>query len=132
MDQETNPVNPVSNLLLGFAGAVTGGVLGYFAFQWIIRQGFYPLALPGALLGLGCGVLVKYRSFPLALVCGLMALALGVFVEWHFHPFTADGGLDYFLAHLLDLQPITLLMIGLGGVCGFWFALGWKRKSKSG
>jgi len=131
MDQETTPGNPLSNLLLGFAGAAAGGVIGYFAFQWIIRQGFYPLALPGALLGLGCGVLVRRRSLTLGFACGLLALALGTFVEWRFRPFTADGGLGYFLAHFLDLQPITLLMIALGGFCGFWFALGWRRKPRS-
>ena len=45
------------NWPLALVGAAAGGVLGYFAFFWIARQGFYALALPGLALGLGCGLL---------------------------------------------------------------------------
>ena len=34
-------------------GAVGGGLVGYFRFLWIARQGFYALVLPGGLLGVG-------------------------------------------------------------------------------
>src|SRR5262249_44369444 len=57
--------------LLVLAGAVAGGVLGYFAFFWVAAQGFYGLIIPGALLGLGAGI-AKNRSVVLAVVCGLM------------------------------------------------------------
>ena len=110
------------NVGLGLAGAATGGVLGYLAFGWLAAQGFYALALPGVLLGLGAGVLAKRKSMPLAVACGFLALGLGVFAEWKHFPFAKDDSLAYFLTHLPDLRPLTLILIGLGGFGGFWFA----------
>ena len=40
----------MKNNVLALCGAVAGGVVGYFAFFWVLEQGFYALALPGALL----------------------------------------------------------------------------------
>jgi hypothetical protein len=97
-------------------------VLGYLAFGWLAAQGFYALALPGVLLGLGAGVLAKQRTMALAVACGLLALALGVFAQWKHFPFVKDDSLAYFLTHLTDLRPLTLILIGLGGFGGFWFA----------
>ena len=105
--------------LLVLSGAVIGGAIGYFGFQWIARQGFYGLILPGALLGVGAS-LSWNRSVPLCAVCGVLALALGFFAEWRFAPFLADGSLGYFVSHLHQLRPITLIMIAVGGLIGFW------------
>ena len=96
--------------------------MGYLAFGWLVSQGFYALALPGVLLGLGAGGLAKRRSMAFAVVCGVMALGLGVFTEWKHIPFAKDDSLKYFLTHLPDLRPLTLIFIGLGGFGGFWFA----------
>ena len=104
-------------LLLG--GAIAGGVLGYFAFYWLARQGFYALALPGGLLGLGAG-LGKNRSVALAVLCGLAAVGLGLFTDWHFFPFAKDESLQFYLLHVHDLSPITLVMIAVGGAIGFY------------
>jgi hypothetical protein len=111
-------------LLLGLAGAAVGGVIGHFAAIWIVQQGFYALVLPGTMLGWGGGVLVKDRSIVRAVLCGLAALALGLFTDWRVEPFIADASLGYYLAHLSQLRPITLLMIAAGGALGAWFALG--------
>jgi hypothetical protein len=119
---------PATSLLLGLIGAALGGTLGYFAFGWLARQGFYALALPGALLGAGCVLLSRRRSRGLAILCGVAALVLGIFSEWRFFPFVRDGSLEYFLSHLHRLKPLTLIMIVLGGALGFWFALGSTRK----
>jgi hypothetical protein len=105
--------------LLVLVGAVAGGALGYFAFFWIAAQGFYGLIVPGALLGLGAGI-AKNRSVVLAVVCGLGAVALGLFTEWRFAPFREDESLGFFLRHVQDLKPVTLLMIAVGGLIGFW------------
>src|SRR5258706_9239406 len=107
---ENSPANdhPATGVWLGVIGAVAGGAIGHFAFLWIARQGFYALALPGALAGLGCGWLGKSNSRPLAILCGLLGLALGIFSEWRFAPFMKDHSLGYFLAHLQDLRPLTL------------------------
>jgi len=121
---ESNTTKRSPAVLPGIAGAGVGGVVGYFAFGWLAKQGFYAVALPGALLGLGCGWLVKERCLPLSVGCGVAALGLGIFSEWSCMPFIADGGFGYFMAHLHHLPPIKLVMLALGGVFGFWFSLG--------
>ena len=119
------------NLLVGILGAAAGGLLGYFAFFWIARQGFYALMLPGGLVGLGGGLLARDRSPIRATICGLVALALGVFTEWRFAPFIKDTSLHYFLGHLHELRPITLLMIAVGGAFGYWLSLGREPATKA-
>ena len=54
------------------------------------------------------------------MACGLLATALGLFTEFRFEPFIKDESLSYFLAHVFDLRPVTLLMITAGGAIGFW------------
>jgi len=112
------------NAVRGLVGAALGGVAGYYLFGWIYRQGIHAGILPGALLGLGCGVFIQRRNVLLAVVCGFAALALGIFTEWKHLPFVRDGSFSYFIVHLFDLRPIKLLMLALGGLAGFWFALG--------
>jgi hypothetical protein len=105
--------------ILAVGGALVGGLLGYLLFFWVAAQGLYGLVLPGGLLGLGAGI-VKNTSIVVAIACGLLALALGLFTEYRFRPFAEDASLSFFLAHVLDLQPVTLIMIGAGGFIGFW------------
>jgi hypothetical protein len=105
--------------LLVLLGAALGGLLGYFIFFALARRGLYGLAFPGGLLGLGAG-LFKTRSKAVPLVCGLAALALGLFTEWQYEPFLADGGLVYFVSHVHQLQPITLVMLAAGTLIGFY------------
>jgi hypothetical protein len=129
MPEETNKIEPARNIGLGLLGSVVGGTAGYFLFGWLLQQGFYAVALPGVLLGLGCGLVRKQRSMNLALACGLAGLALGLFAEWKHRPFNLDRSFGYFVAHLHRLQPFTLLMLALGGVGGFWFA--WRGRESS-
>ena len=109
----------MKNNILALVGALAGGTLGYFVFFWIAKQGFYALVLPGGLLGLGAGV-IKNRSVGVAVACGLLATALGLFTEFRYEPFIKDESLNYFLAHVSDLRPVTLLMITAGSAIGFW------------
>ena len=83
------------------------------------------MALPGALVGIGCGLATSTRSLAAGVLAGAAALALSVFIEWSFFPFVADGSLAYFLRHLPEASSQTLIMIGLGTLAGFWF--GWGR-----
>jgi hypothetical protein len=116
-------------LMLGLAGAVVGGLLGYLLFRWIPRQGFYGPFLPGALAGIGCGLLSRQRSWLLAVVCAVIGLGVGLFAEWQRAPFIADNSFMYFLTHLHRVDaPVTIAMIVLGGAFGFWFGLGRKKK----
>jgi hypothetical protein len=112
------------NWLLGLAGAAVGGIVGYLAFFWIVRQGFYALALPGLLLGLGCGLISGVKSKSIGLVCGVLGLALGLFTEWKFAPFAADDGFTFFLSHITHKTRITLISIVGSGVLAFWCGMG--------
>src|SRR5436190_2811588 len=91
---------------LAALGALAGGVVGYFVFMWIARQGFYALMLPGALLGFGSSLLDKPRSVPRGIACGVAALLLGLLSEWRFAPFIQDASLGYFLSHAHLLRPV--------------------------
>jgi hypothetical protein len=112
--------NPIVSNVLGLAGAAIGAVAGIVIVYWISRSGFYGMMIPGALLGLGCSMLAQHRSLARGIVCGVAAVLLGLFTEWYCFPFLADDSLKYFVAHLGDLKPLTLLMIGVGGLLGFW------------
>jgi hypothetical protein len=107
------------NAVLVLLGAAAGGALGYYAFFWTADQGYYGIMLPGGLLGLGAGI-AKNPSRWLAAACAVFALALGLFTEWQFAPFTKDESFTYFLLHVHQLQPITLLMIAIGAAIAFW------------
>jgi hypothetical protein len=132
MEANANSTGPIANISRGLLGAVVGGAIGYFAFGWLLRQGFYAVALPGVLAGVGCGFLLRQRSLPLAITCGLGGLALGLVAEWKHLPFAKDDTLGYFLTHLRQLRPFTLLMLALGGLGAFWFAwsVGSRRETR--
>jgi hypothetical protein len=119
--------------LLPLAGACLGGLAGYFLFFWIARQGFYGVMLPGCLLGIGAG-LSPTRSKAVCVLCGVLALTLGFFTEWRYAPFIKDPSLPYFVSHVHELRPITLIMIVLGGVIGFYgpFQKGKSRMTNDG
>jgi hypothetical protein len=116
--------NRFQTIALGLLGAAVGGVIGYYAFFWISRQGFYALIVPPALLGLTAGLFARRRSTPLALVCGVAGLVLGLYTEWRFAPFVADDSWPYFITHLHALKPMTLLMLALGAFFSYRLALG--------
>jgi len=131
METKAAHYNPTVDALRGFAGAVVGGGVGYFVFGWLTSQGFYAVALPGVLLGIGAGMLRQRQSLAFAIVCSIAALALGIFAEWKHFPYIADESLGYFLEHLPDLRPVAIIMIGLGTFGGFWFSRKSGRHSPS-
>jgi hypothetical protein len=116
--------NPLFAILRGILGAIAGGTLGHFAFEWLTTQGFYSLVLPGALLGLGFGLASRFRSNTCGIFCAIAAVLLGFFSEWNSFPFLKDESFFYFLKHLNQLKPLTMIMIGLGALLSFWFGRG--------
>lgn len=117
--------------MLVITGAVLGGLLGYAVFFWLISYGLYALILPGALVGLGAS-LFSNRSLGLAVGCGVLALALGIVTEWRSAPFVKDRSLGFFLTHLQELSPVTLVMIGVGGIIGFAGPFSQYRRTRNG
>ena len=63
---------PAAGIVLGLAGALVGGAAGHFLFLAMTRWGFYAMVLPGAAVGLGCGLLSGRRSVPLGIACGVI------------------------------------------------------------
>jgi hypothetical protein len=108
----------------GFVGIIVGGAAGFFLFQWLVDQGFYGLAIPGAVMGLACGFASRIHSPILAATCGICATLLLPYAEWKVLPFAADDSLGYFLTHLNQLRPLTWIMFALGIVFAAWFGLG--------
>jgi hypothetical protein len=110
----------MKNVVLPLIGALVGGIVGYFGFRWMAQYGFYGLILPGGLVGIGAGFF-QIKSTSVCVVCGVLALAVGVISEWRFAPFIHDASLGYFLTHLHQLNPVTLGMIAVGAIFGFWW-----------
>jgi hypothetical protein len=113
-------INRVMSTTLGVIGGIVGGVFGYVLFFWIVKQGFYALVLPGASIGLGCGLLARHRSAIRGIACAIAALVLGLYTEWVFAPFGVDDQFGYLVAHFYLLRPITLIMIGLGTALAYY------------
>lgn len=119
----------VTAIVRGMAGAIAGGALAYFLFEWLLRHGLYAIALPGALVGISCAMLSRRKSNLLGALCALAGLALAIYLEWSNFPLVADPRLAYFVSHLQDVSAPTLLMILLSGVFGFWFGRGTQHVS---
>jgi MFS family permease len=111
----------ISNLL-GLVGAAIGGVVGFYTFGWLEDHGFYGLVIPGAFLGLGCGLLAQHRSRARGVFCGVAALGLSLFTEWYHHYFLEDTSFSFMVTHLKEKSPVTLLMIGLATIIAYWVA----------
>jgi len=108
----------------GVFGLVVGGVAGYFLFQWLVGQGFYGLAILGAVMGWACSYASRIYSPLLAVAGGISAAILSVFAEWKAYPFIADDSFSYFVSHLYQLKVLTLIFIALSTVFAAWFGLG--------
>jgi hypothetical protein len=109
----------LTNGRLAILCGIAGGFAGYAAFFFLATHGYYGMILPGGLLGVGAGM-VRSRSIGVPILCGVLALLLGLVTQFRYAPFNADPSLGYFVTHLRDLPSVTLGMIGLGAVIGFW------------
>lgn len=110
-----NAVGDVFTVVFGCIGAA----LGYMGFVWLMGQGYYALALPGGAAGLVAGI-PRSRTLVAPILCGIVAVGAGLIAEYRFAPFLADQSPSYFLSHVTDLRPATMVLIGVGGVIGFW------------
>jgi hypothetical protein len=120
VEERRMPGKAVS-MVLGLVGAAIGGGLGYLAFKWLASYNLYGLVLPGALLGLGAGLLSGRPSTIRGIICGVLAVLLGLLSEALVFPFVADNSLPYFASHLHQLKPPTWLMIAVGAIIAYWW-----------
>ncbi len=112
----------------GLIGSILGGLLGYFAVDWLRQQGFYTIVLPGALAGLGCGVFSWTHSRIRGVIVAVEAAAFGLVSEWLLMYGPREKTLDNFLGFLgqFNKEPlITPIMLGIGVFLGFW----WGREA---
>ncbi len=123
----------------GLIGGLIGGVVGYFAFQWLLGYGLFAPILPGALTGLGCGLLSRTDSTRRGILCAIEAAVIGAvsYRRLMNPPFETDGTYWDFATKIHKLPPPTLLMLGFGVVLGFWWGRecslrGWKYRPKPG
>ncbi len=107
-------------LMMSLAGAVAGAIVGYFLFRWALGQGFYAMVVPGACLGLGAHLASPTRSTARGIVLGIAALLFGVFVDCRTNLPPFDD-LRHYFTHISGVSQMSLLMIVVGGVVGFWW-----------
>ncbi|WP_435005100.1 hypothetical protein P12x_002992 [Tundrisphaera lichenicola] len=107
----------------GLIGGIIGGGVGYLIFSWLVGYGLWAPVIPGALTGLGCGMLSRTDSNLRGILCAIEALVIGVVAEWRLFspPFETDGSLVDYLKQIHHLPPPTLFMLGLGVFLGFWW-----------
>ena len=106
--------------ILSLAGAAVGAVVGYYLFRWALGQGYYAMILPGACLGLGAHLAAPTRSTSRGVVLGIAALLFGVFVDCRTNAPPFDD-LRYYFTHISGVSQMSLLMIVIGGIIGFWW-----------
>lgn len=113
-------------LVRGLAGAIVGGVAGYYAFRWLGKNGMLAPMLPGVLVGLGAGWAARRRIVVLGVICGIAAIVLGVFSEWMRSPFAKDESFAFFVANITKLDNAMFKLGGmlLGAAAAFWFGQG--------
>jgi hypothetical protein len=109
----------MTNGRLAILCGIAGGFVGYAAFFFLAQRGYYGMIIPGGMVGIGAGM-VRSRSIGVPMICGVLALVLGFVTEFRYSSLSTDPSLSYFVTHLHDLQSVTLGMIGLGAVIGFW------------
>ena len=117
-------VSPAKAWGRGVLGAVLGSVAGYYLFTWLLTQGYYGLAMPAILLGVGFGMLAGRPMILGGLFCAVSGLALMVFCEWSTSPFVKDDSLQFFVMNIANLKPVTLGFMALGMAGAFWFGRG--------
>jgi hypothetical protein len=113
-----------AHVVRAILGGAVGAIVGYAIYAWLVKQGFYALAIAGAALGLGCGLTTRRRSLPTGLACGVLAVLLGLLSEWRSFPFVKDNSLGYFISHASELKPVTWVMIAAGGIFAAYFGRG--------
>lgn len=114
--------NRWSSMAMGVVGAVAGAAVGVWAAGWAAREGFYAMALPGGLMGLGFALAGRVRSRVAAILLAVAAVPVGLYAHWSNFKFIADPSLGFFVRNLHQLRGMTWLMVGLGALGAYWFA----------
>ncbi len=109
-------------LPLACLGAVIGAGVGVGVAKMAAGAGFYAVIVVGVMAGVGAMVFSKKGGVGVGVLVGVVAICASLWAEWYCFPFLADGSLGYFVAHVGDLKPFSLLLHGVGAVAGGWIA----------
>ena len=118
--------NLAVQLPLGILGALLGGVIGFFLFQFLHAQGLYFMVLPGALVGLGCGFAARSRSIVFSIIAMVIAIPVAIFCEWKTDAFFCDDGqtlmgIGEYVSRMVELRGKQLpIFIGLNALIALW------------
>jgi hypothetical protein len=123
-DPFTEAHTPSLHYFLGTLGAFVGGIAGYFLFGWLLGRGMYAMVVPGALIGLGCGLLLGKRSHLMGINCAIAALVVAVICQWKFLPFAKDDSLEFLLRNFHHIPGTQLFMMLAGAVVAWWCGQG--------
>jgi hypothetical protein len=111
--------------LRGITGIVAGAGSGLLIFKWLLSQGFYGLAIPGAMLGIGFSMAVRRRHWSLAISSAALAFFWGLYCQWSAFDRRAD--LSEFVSNLPQMSLWTWAMLLVGSAVAFSFFAGSEK-----
>ncbi|MEZ5964789.1 MAG: hypothetical protein R3F56_13165 [Planctomycetota bacterium] len=117
-----------SEPILRLAGAAAGGGIGYLAFRALEDQGFLAVAVVGAGVALGGGLLARSRRIGWGVFVAILAVVATAVVEWK-HSFRADESFASFVTNVGSLSTRSKLSYLAVALAGLWFGAGRPRRA---
>ena len=108
----------------GIIGAVLGAAIGIYVFFLLYDNGMYGLMIPGALTGLGFGLLSRRTFWSAGLLCAVLGLLVMLWCEWQLAVDFKDQEVGEFIKVIPKLDTSTKVMLALGTLFAFWFGRG--------
>lgn len=122
--RDTMRVSTPAAWVRGSIGALIGGAIGIWVFFLLWKNGLYGLMLPGALTGLGFGLLSKRSFLSAGVLCAVIGLAAMLWCEWQLLVDFKDKSVLEFIKVIPKLDTSTKIMLLAGTVFAFWFGRG--------
>lgn len=114
--------NATQAWVIAVVGSLVGGVVGFFLFRLLLNYGLYAAAIPGSLVGIGCGYLQKQYNPAIAIFAGVASLIGGIYSDY----LVTIGAANIF-DYLTGQGLMTWIMIALGTYVGYSYGGGRPR-----
>ncbi len=124
MENINEPRGESSVLIRGAVGAVIGAALGYAVFWGLAKLNIAAIIVPGALTGAIASRMSGRQSVEVGVIAAVVGAIATILSEWSLFPFVKDGSLTFFIGHLHELRPATLLLGAAGIFCAFYYGRG--------
>lgn len=122
--RDTMRVSTPAAWVRGIIGAVLGAAIGIYVFFLLYDNGMYGLMIPGALTGLGFGLLSRRTFWSAGLLCAVLGLLVMLWCEWQLAVDFKDQEVGEFIKVIPKLDTSTKVMLALGTLFAFWFGRG--------